>query len=81
MRKSPVVVNRGARSLCVELARVVADAPMEYQMARLIARLGAIDYETADAAIAFAIQQGWLTGEGEPPHSICLTDSGRNLAK
>jgi hypothetical protein len=54
---------------------------MEYQMARLIARRGAIDYETADAAIAFAIQQGWLTGEGEPPHSICLTDAGRNLAK
>ena len=22
---------------------------------------------------------GWLVGEGDPPHSICLTDDGRGL--
>jgi hypothetical protein len=26
----------------------------------------ALDYETADAAIVYAIQKGWLIGEGEP---------------
>ena len=46
-------------------------------MVRLIARLVTIDYETADAAIAYAIQKGWLIGEGEPPQSICLTEGGR----
>jgi hypothetical protein len=50
---------------------------MEYRMVRLIARLVTIDYETADAAIAYAIQKGWLIGEGEPPQSICLTEGGR----
>ena len=40
----------------------------------------ALDYETADAAIVYAIQKGWLIGEGEPPHSVCLTDEGRILS-
>ena len=70
-------VDRRARSLCVELARVTADTPMEYQMVRLIARLVAIDYETADAAIAHAVGQGWLFTKGEPPHRICLAYAGR----
>jgi predicted transcriptional regulator len=49
-------------------------------MARSIARAVALDYETADAAIDYAIQKGWLNGEGEPPHSVCLTDDGRRLS-
>jgi hypothetical protein len=53
---------------------------MQYQMVRLIARCVALDYETVDAAIAYAIQKGWLTGEGEPPRSVCLTDDGRSLS-
>jgi hypothetical protein len=46
-------------------------------MVRLMARVLALDSETADAAITYAIQKGWLIGQGEPPHSICLTDEGR----
>jgi hypothetical protein len=53
---------------------------MEYRMVRLIARSVAFDYETVDAAIAYAIQKGWLIGEGETPHSVCLTDDGRRLS-
>jgi hypothetical protein len=48
-------------------------------MVRLIARSVAFDYQTADAAISYAIEKGWLIGEGVPPHSVCLTDSGRSL--
>jgi hypothetical protein len=30
-----------------------------------------------DAAIAHAVEQGWLIAAGSPAHSICLTDAGR----
>jgi hypothetical protein len=46
-------------------------------MVRLIARSVALDYETADASIAYAVNKGWLIGEGDPPHSVCLSDAGR----
>jgi hypothetical protein len=42
---------------------------MQWWKARLMARSVAFDHETADAAIAYAIQKGWLIGVGEPPHS------------
>jgi hypothetical protein len=45
----------------------------------MTARSVALDHKTADAAITYAIQKGWLIGEGEPPHSVCLTDDGRSL--
>ena len=70
-------MEKRAHALCIELACVRADGPLEYRMVSLIARLVTIDYETADAAIAYAIQKGWLIGEGEPPQSICLTEGGR----
>ncbi len=72
-------VEKRARAVCVELARVTGNRPMQYQMARLIARLAAADYETADTAIAYAVGRGWLLTEGEPPHSVCLTVDGRVL--
>jgi hypothetical protein len=51
---------------------------MQNRAVRLIARSVALDYKTADAAIAYAVEMGWLIGEGDdPPHSICLTDDGR----
>jgi hypothetical protein len=50
---------------------------MQWHMVRLIAKSVALDYETADAAIAYAVRQGWLLTEGNPPHSIYLTDDGR----
>jgi hypothetical protein len=55
--------------------------PMEYREVRLMARVLALDYETADAAIGYAIQKGWLIGKGEPPHSICLTNDGRSTSR
>ena len=75
--KRPTLVEKRARALCVKLARVTDDTPMEYRMVRLMARVLALNHETADAAIGNAIQKGWLIGKGEPPHSICLTDEGR----
>jgi hypothetical protein len=31
---------------------------------------------TIDAAIALAIDKGWMVGEGAPPHSVCLKNDG-----
>ena len=34
----------------------------------------------AVASVHYAVDQGWLNAEGDPAHSICLTDAGRRLA-
>jgi hypothetical protein len=70
-------VARRARALCVELVRVTGGRPMQWHMVAPIVIAAALD--DADAAIAYAIGQGWLIGEGNPPHSVCLTDDGRAL--
>jgi hypothetical protein len=77
--KRTSLVEKRARAVCAGLARVTEPGPMPWRMVRLIARSVAFDYKTADAAIDYAIQKGWLIGEGEPPHSICLTDDGRRV--
>ena len=42
--------------------------------------LGNLGAVASDAAgIAYAVERGWLIAEGNPPHSICLTDAGRTL--
>jgi len=41
-----------------------------------------LDDAAADAAIAYAVDKGWLVtdiAEEGPPHGICLTDAGRRL--
>jgi hypothetical protein len=40
-------------------------------------KICALDYQTADEAIACAIGKGWLIGEGKPPHRICFTNECR----
>jgi hypothetical protein len=77
--KRTTLVEKRARALCAKLARLNDGTPMEYREVRVMARVLALNYETADGAIAFAIQKGWLTCEGEPTHWICLTDAGRAL--
>jgi hypothetical protein len=54
LAKRTTLVEKRARSLCTELARVKDGTPMEYREVRLMARVLALNYETADGAIAFA---------------------------
>jgi hypothetical protein len=74
-------VERRARALCVELARVTGGRLWHWRTADTIGQALGLDEQAADAAIAHAICAGWIVGQGSPPHSICLTDAGRNLAK
>ena len=68
--------ERQARALCVELARVT-EGPVQWRPVDSIMAGTAVDDAAADDAIAFAVGQDWLLTEGQPPHSICLTESGR----
>ena len=76
--------ERQARALCVELARVTGNRPMQYRMVQPIMIAAGLDDAAADAAIAYAVEKGWLTtdvseDEYGPTPSICLTDDGRAL--
>ena len=68
-------VERQARALCVELARVTDSRPMHWRTVAPIRQ--AVGLDDASAAVAYAAGQDWLLAEGQPPHSICLTEGGR----
>ena len=67
-----------ARALCVELARTTGGS-LQWRMVRLIGPALGQDEAAVDAAIAQAVEQGWLLAAGNPAHSICLTDDGRRM--
>jgi len=76
------VAEDRARAVCIELARATGNRPMQYRMVRPIVMAAGLDDAAADAAIAYAVDKGWLVtdiAEEGPPHSICLTDAGRRL--
>ena len=77
--------ERQARALCVELARVTDNRPLQYRIVQPIVIAAGLDYAAADAAIAYAVEKGWLTtavseDETDPALSICLTQEGRILS-
>ena len=63
--------QRQARALCVELARVTGNRPMQYRMVRPIVIAAGLDDADADAAIAYAVEKGWLTTD------VAEDESGR----
>jgi hypothetical protein len=68
-------VERQARAVCVELARATDSRPIHW---RTVGPIGqAVGLDDASAAVACAAGQDWLLTEGQPPHSICLTEGGR----
>jgi hypothetical protein len=67
-----------ARALCVELARVTANRPLQWRMVRMIGPAIGQDEAAVDAAIAYAVEHGWLLAAGNPAHSICLSNEGRH---
>jgi hypothetical protein len=71
--------NSTVRAMCVELARATGGKPLQWRMVRLIGPAIGRDEAAVDAAIAHAVEQGWLLAAGNPAHSICLTDAGRAL--
>jgi hypothetical protein len=56
--KRRTLVDKRARALCAKLAPLHDGRPMDYRQVRFMAQV--LDYETADEAIVYAIQKGWL---------------------
>ena len=67
-----------ARALCVELAHVTGNRPLQWRMVRKIGPAIGQDEAAVDAAIAYAVEHGWLLAAGNPAHSICLSNAGRH---
>ena len=65
----------------VELANVTGGRPQHWRTADRIDKALGLDHGASNAAIAFAVAREWLLTEGQPPHSICLTDGGRIMAQ
>lgn len=70
-----------ARKLRAEAYRITDGALMRWVMVHELGlRHPNSSQATLDTAISVAIHKGWMTGEGTPVHSVCLTDAGRRLA-
>ena len=57
-------VERQARALCVELARVTGGRVMQWRTVEPIATGAGLDDAAASEAIAFAVERDWLLTEG-----------------
>lgn len=71
-----------ARKLRDDLYRITSGRPLRWIMVgELGLRHPDTTMTTLEAALALAIEKGWMTGEGSPVHSVMLTDEGRRLAQ
>ena len=75
-KRTPLVEKR-ARAVCGGLARATESGPMHWRTVDSIADGTGVDEAAADDAIAYAVGREWILSEGQPPHSICLTEGGR----
>ena len=64
-----------ALRICGQLKRIVGDDTPQFSSSILsiMSDLGLRDERSAEAAICWAMANGWLIAEGEPLHSIRLT--------
>jgi len=68
-----------ARTLRDDVRAITGGVPMRWlSLHELGLRHPEAKPEAIEAAVALAIDSGWMIGEGgDPPHSVCLTDAGR----
>lgn len=73
MPKPPKGATKLARILRNDVAAITRGRPMRWVMVHELGLRHADAGEaTVEAAIALAIDKGWMIGEGAPPHSVCL---------
>jgi hypothetical protein len=68
-----------ARRIVAEVDHVTAGRPARWVTLQQVARRLKVHYSSAAAAVRVAVDGGWLTAEGSPPHSVCRTEIGRTL--
>jgi hypothetical protein len=64
--------DRAALAVHAAVERQSRGRPVQWVMVCDIASSLGLDDDVLEAAVARAIEKGWLIGEGEPPHSVCL---------
>ena len=75
MAQAPVALARKIRE---DVRSITRGQPMRWvSVHELTLRHALVREEAVEAAVALAINKGWMIGEGKPPHSVCLTDTGR----
>lgn len=78
----PIKGEKFARKLRDEIHAITRGVPMRWvSVHELSLRHPDLAEEAVDQAVTVAIAKGWMLGEGRPPHSVCLTDAGRQAAK
>ncbi len=71
-----------ARELRDEIYVITRGVPMRWVSVHdLGLRHPDLSEDEIDEALAEAIAKGWMLGEGRPPHSVCLTETGRRVGK
>jgi len=73
MPRLPKGSTKLARILREDVVAITRGRPMRWVMVHELGLRHADAGEAAvNAAIALAIDKGWMVGEGAPPHSVCL---------
>lgn len=77
----PVKGEKAARLLRDEVQAITGGVPMRWvSVYELGLRHPDMSEAVLDQVVGVAIAKGWMLGEGRPPHSVCLTDAGRQGA-
>jgi hypothetical protein len=80
-------VDRQARALCGELARVTGGRPVQWRMLHEIEERLGFDEKATAAALLAAVERGWIQIDQlaekreAPPHGICLTNKGLSATR
>lgn len=70
--------EKTARLLRDEVRAITRGVPMRWvSVQELGLQHPDLSEQALDQAVAVAIAKGWMLGEGKPPHSVALTESGR----
>lgn len=74
----PLKGEATARKLREEVRAITRGVPMRWVSVRKLSlRHPDLSEVAIDQAISVAISRRWMLSEGNPPHSVCLTDVGR----
>ena len=69
-----------ARRIIAEIEQMTDGRPMRWVALQQVARRLQIRRTFVAEAVRVAVDEGWLTGGGEPQDSVCLTNIGRAMA-
>jgi hypothetical protein len=70
-----------ARRIVADVAHATADRPIVWVQLEDIAQRIKVTLPAVETGAKAAVDWGWLSSEGSPPHAVCLTAAGRALVR